>query len=96
MNNAIGLGIFALGIILLIFSFNESHSLRTEITRLFTGSAAEEPVWLIFGGAFAVLAGLAMAIIGTRRATDNKKPQVLNLGIWHRRWNRSLAVQNNV
>jgi multisubunit Na+/H+ antiporter MnhB subunit len=70
MNNAIGLAIFALGVILLIFGFNESYNPGSEISRLFTGSAGERPVWLIVGGALAVLTGLAVAIAGARRSTE--------------------------
>jgi hypothetical protein len=67
MNNIVGLAIFALGIVLLIFGFNESHSFSSEVSRVFTGNPTNRAVWMIAGGAAAVIAGLVLALWGTRR-----------------------------
>ena len=68
MNNIVGLAIVALGVVLLIFGFNESQSFGSEVSRVFTGNPTDRSMWLIVGGAVAVIGGLAMAIRGRRRS----------------------------
>ena len=65
--NIIGLAIFALGIVLLIFGFNESHSFNSDVSRLFTGNPSDRSMWLIAGGALAVIAGMVLALRGIKR-----------------------------
>jgi multisubunit Na+/H+ antiporter MnhB subunit len=67
MNNIVGLAIFALGIVLLIFGFNESQSFGSDVSRFFTGNPTNRSIWLIIGGAVAVITGLTLAIRSTRR-----------------------------
>jgi multisubunit Na+/H+ antiporter MnhB subunit len=67
MNNIVGLAILALGIVLLIFGFNESQSFGSDVSRFFTGNPTNRSIWLIIGGAVAVIAGLTLAIRSTRR-----------------------------
>jgi multisubunit Na+/H+ antiporter MnhB subunit len=67
MNNVIGLAIFALGVVLLIFGFNESQSFGSEVSRFFTGNPSDRSMWMIVGGAVAVVAGLVLAVRGMRR-----------------------------
>ncbi len=67
MNNIVGLAIFALGIVLLIFGFNESHSFSSDVSRFFTGNPTNRAMWLIGGGGIAVIAGLLLAITGLRK-----------------------------
>lgn len=67
MNNIVGLAIFALGIVLLIFGFNASQSFGSEVSRLFTGNPSNRAIWMILGGAAAVIVGLLLALRGTRR-----------------------------
>jgi len=68
MNNIVGLAIFALGIVLLIFGFNESHSFSSDVSRVFTGNPTDRSMWLIAGGAVAIIAGLVLAIRSGRRS----------------------------
>jgi multisubunit Na+/H+ antiporter MnhB subunit len=67
MNNVTGLILFALGVVLLIFGFNESHSFSSDMSRFFTGNPTDRAMWMIIGGAVAVIAGLFMSIRGMRR-----------------------------
>ena len=67
MNNIIGLAIFAVGIVLLIFGFNESHSFSSDVSRAFTGNPTDRSIWFIAGGAGAIIIGLFLAIKGMRR-----------------------------
>ena len=68
MNNIAGLAILALGIVLLVFGFNESHSLSSDVSRTFTGNPTDRSMWLIIGGAVAVIVGIAVALTGRRRS----------------------------
>lgn len=67
MNNIAGLVIFALGVVLLIFGFNESHSFSSDVSRFFTGNPTDRAMWMIIGGAVAVIVGLFLTIRGRRR-----------------------------
>jgi len=66
MNNVVGLAIFALGVVLLIFGFNESHSFSSDVSRFFTGNPTDRSIWMIVGGAAAVVAGLVLTIAKRR------------------------------
>jgi multisubunit Na+/H+ antiporter MnhB subunit len=68
MNTVVGLAIFALGIVLLIFGFNESHSFSSDVNRFFTGNPTDRSMWLIAGGVVAVIAGLFLAIRGAKKS----------------------------
>lgn len=67
MNNIVGLGIFAVGIVLLIFGFNESRSFASDVSRFFTGNPTNHSIWLIVGGAVAVIVGLFLALTARRK-----------------------------
>lgn len=67
MNNIVGLAILALGIVLLIFGFNASHSFSSDVSRTFTGNPTDHSMWLIIGGSVACIAGIAVALTGRRR-----------------------------
>ena len=54
MNSVVGLAVFALGIVLLIFGFNESHSFYSDVNRFFTGNPTDRAIWLTAGGVGAV------------------------------------------
>jgi hypothetical protein len=68
MANVVGLTIFALGIVLLVFGFNETQSFSSGVSRLFTGNPTDRSLWLIIGGFVAVIAGLFLAIRDTHRS----------------------------
>jgi multisubunit Na+/H+ antiporter MnhB subunit len=66
--NTIGLIIFALGVVLLILGFNESQSFSSDVSRVFTGNATDRSMWLIAGGAVAVIVGMVLALRGMKRS----------------------------
>ena len=68
MNNILGLAILAVGVVLLIFGFNESHSFSSDVSRFFSGNPTDHSMWLILGGAVAVVVGLGLAVVGRKRA----------------------------
>ncbi len=63
--NIAGLGVFALGVVLLFVGFSEAHSLSSDISRFFTGHPTERSVWLILGGALALTCGFVLSIRGS-------------------------------
>ena len=67
MTNIVGLAIFAVGIVLLILGFNASHSFSSDFSRFFTGNPTDKSIWLLVGGAAAIIVGLVVAIRGVRR-----------------------------
>jgi Na+/melibiose symporter-like transporter len=67
MNNIVGLAVFALGIVLLVFGFNASQSFSSDVSRFFTGNPTDKSIWMIAGGAAAVVGGLFLAIRSGRR-----------------------------
>jgi len=67
MNNVVGLALLAVGIVLLVFGFNASHSFGSDVSRFFTGNPTDKSIWLLIGGAVAVIIGLVTALRGTRR-----------------------------
>lgn len=66
MNNITGLAVFALGIVLLIFGFNESQSFASEVSRVFASNPSDRSLWMIVGGGVAVIGGLILAIRSRR------------------------------
>ena len=68
MNNIAGMAVLALGIVLLIFGFNESHSFSSDVSKTFTGNPTNHSMWLIIGGAVAVVAGIGVSLTGRRKS----------------------------
>ncbi len=66
MRNVVGLAVFALGIVLLILGFNESHSFSSDVSRFFTGNPTDRSIWLLIGGALSVVGGLLLALRATK------------------------------
>ena len=67
MNTAIGIALMAAGLLLVIFGFNESQSLSSDVSRVFTGSPTDRSMWMLIGGAVAAVLGIAMIFMGRRR-----------------------------
>ncbi|HYE03626.1 MAG TPA: DUF3185 family protein [Phycisphaerales bacterium] len=66
MHRAIGLGIAAVGVVLLIFGLNASDSPVSEISEAVTGEPTNEAMWKIIGGIAAIVIGLAIAALPAR------------------------------
>ena len=62
MNNIVGLGVFAVGIVLLILGFSDSQTISSEVSRTFGGISLHRTTLMVGGGGIAVLLGLALAI----------------------------------
>jgi Protein of unknown function (DUF3185) len=58
MNKLVAVALLAAGIALLIFGFNATNSLGSDISRFFTGSPTDRAIWMLVGGAVLSAAGL--------------------------------------
>ena len=66
MQKAVSLALMAVGVILLIFGYDASQSISSEVTRVVTGSPGDKVMWLIGGGAAATVAGIAGLFLGKK------------------------------
>ena len=54
----LALAFLAVGIVLIIFGLNASHSLGSDVSRTFTGSPTNKTTWLMVGGVACGVIGL--------------------------------------
>jgi len=62
MNRAIGIALLVVGIGLLVYGFNASDSVSSGVSRAFTGSPTNKTMWLLLGGAAAVIVGGVLSL----------------------------------
>jgi len=55
---AVSLALLAGGILLLILGISASNSFSSDVSRFFTGSVTNRALWMLIGGAAAVVVGL--------------------------------------
>lgn len=59
----VGLALVAGGIVLLVFAHNASHSMSSDISRVFTGNPTDRVMWLMVGGIVCLVAGLGATLL---------------------------------
>ena len=69
MSRGVGLALLVVGVILLIFGINASNSVGSDLSNLFTGKPTDKAVWLIIGGAAALVIGLFGTLVTGRSKT---------------------------
>jgi hypothetical protein len=57
MNRPLSIALLVVGIILLVWGFNASQSVASDVSNAVTGTPTDRSVWLIALGALAALAG---------------------------------------
>jgi hypothetical protein len=62
MNKVTGLVLLVVGFILIFSGYNVSQSFSSDVSRFFTGTATNRALWMLVGGATAVIAGAAILI----------------------------------
>ena len=67
MKRGIGIALLAVGIVLVIYGFNGSDSVSSEVSRAFTGTPTEKTLGLLLGGAGAMIVGAFMTFRGSRK-----------------------------
>lgn len=60
MNKAIGLALFVAGVILIVAGVNASQSFSSDVSRFFTGTATNKAMWMLAGGAAAIVGGTVL------------------------------------
>lgn len=65
MNKAVSLALLVVGLVVLVFGFNASHSIGSDVSRTFTGTPTDKSIWLIVCGAIAAIIG-AVGLIRRR------------------------------
>lgn len=66
MTRMLSVAMLAAGIILLVFGFNASNSVGSDLSRLFTGSPTDKALWMLVGGAVLAVVGLVGLVRGTK------------------------------
>jgi len=69
MRRFVGVGIVVVGVILVIAGLNASDSVSSRFSRLFTGNPTDKTIWLLIGGAVAVLVGGSLLFTGRNEKT---------------------------
>jgi drug/metabolite transporter (DMT)-like permease len=67
MNRIIGLVVFAVGVVLLVFAYNSSNAPLEELSNTITGRYSDETMWYLVIGIAAVVGGGLLAAFGSRR-----------------------------
>ena len=67
MNKAVSIALIAGGIALIVFGINATNSFSSDVSRFFTGNPTDRSMWMIVGGIVTVIAGLVLAITGSRK-----------------------------
>lgn len=62
----IGAVILVVGVALLIFGMNASHSVTDQVSNTFTGKFTQDTMWYIIGGIGLGVLGLLMIVFGVR------------------------------
>ncbi len=64
----IGLALLAVGVALLVFGYNASHSVGEQVIEGITGHFTNRTMWYLIGGIAATVSGIALAIWGGSHA----------------------------
>jgi ABC-type Fe3+ transport system permease subunit len=67
MNKAIGLALLAVGIALIVYGIDASHSASSTLSRTFNGTPTNKTLWLLIGGIGATIVGAFLAFVPSRR-----------------------------
>ena len=65
MNQAVGIALLVVGIVLIIFGFNASESFSSDVSRFFTGSPTDKAMWLLIGGIVSAIVGFFVMLRGS-------------------------------
>lgn len=60
MNKAIGVALVVVGIILIVYGFQASDSVSSNVSRAFTGAPTDKTLWFLLGGSATAIIGAVM------------------------------------
>lgn len=58
MNKPVSVALLVVGIVLLVYGFNASQSVSSDVSRAITGNPTDRSVWFLVGGGVAAVLGL--------------------------------------
>jgi hypothetical protein len=64
-----GMVLLAVGILLLVWAYDASKALDSEVSRVFRGSPTDRSMWLLIGGVAAGAAGIGLVLLPRRRSS---------------------------
>jgi hypothetical protein len=68
MNKLTSIALLVVGAVLLAYGLNANDSVGSGVSRLFTGAPTDKAIWLIIGGAAALLVGLGGLLTGRAKS----------------------------
>ncbi len=66
MNKALGIAFLVVGVVLLVFGYNESRSTASEVSRFFNNSPTDRALWFLVGGGVCAAVGLFLTLSKSR------------------------------
>jgi hypothetical protein len=69
MHRAVGFGLIAVGVVLLVLGFQAADSFASDVHKFFTGDPTDRAVWLMIGGVAAAAVGIALTVMPRRALT---------------------------
>jgi hypothetical protein len=60
MNKTIGMALLVVGVALILYGFNASDSVSSNVSRAFIGAPTDKTIWLLLGGSAAVVVGVTV------------------------------------
>jgi hypothetical protein len=67
MNKAIGLVLLAVGIALIIYGIDASHSAASHVSRAINGSPTNRTLWFLIGGIASTVLGFVLTLMPSHR-----------------------------
>ena len=67
MNRPLSLILLVVGVILVIYGVNASHSVGSDVSRAVTGNPTDKAMWLLIGGIVAGIIGLVGMFRGSSK-----------------------------
>ena len=67
MQRALGLALLTVGIVLLVFGINSSHSFSSQLSDTLRGTPTDRTVWFYIGAAVAGIPGLFLVVTSRSR-----------------------------
>lgn len=71
MPRIVGIALAVVGVILLVWGIQAADSFASDVSETLSGTPTDRSMWLIIGGAAALVVGGAMAAFGGRRLSKS-------------------------
>jgi hypothetical protein len=68
MNKALGIVLVVVGVVLIVYGIDASHSVSNNVSKTFTGAPTDKTLWLLLGGIASAIIGAALTFSGFGKA----------------------------